>query len=589
MTARIVLVPSTGTGSGVGRFAAIVNIVPVLLLLLGGVSADDFASRATAAAAADAERSTGTGSSSSGSSGVSGSVYVIGDLHGDAYCAHHWVKQTGLIANLGDLPYRATDVIWDDTDSPNNHNNGDDDDVNVNVNTNNATASILQASQHWEWTDASSDLVFLGDYIDKGPTSLPTLTLVKALCERFPHHVTALLGNHELELLLDRDTTGNRGSDWGSDGALYFQMGYSAAHPRDYLDYLPPQDRTDPVTVELDTWVMTQLYRASLEIYAQNLEHSARMAPLSNPQSVIRYLNKDGHEHPLTLEEQQVVSDRLQVYQTHYLASFAPTTSLGQWLQTLPVVHVSPTVNTIFVHGGLRNHPLVLKQFQQGDSQTDVTTRINQMLANHTHPDKMHSFMQTTEGAVIYDMVTFRGNHKQQDGCGSLEASLKDINMSMSMSTTNVNNIKIKRLAVGHTPYDDIQIKCDGQLLALDSALGRWMRAVGNDYCMGDKSYSSSSIDSSTSDSNSKYTCEPIITTCEGQIVRLYKNDPKGKMDVIDSNGKTLQQHALFTPEPLKPLPLVSSPLTGTATSTGTGTTSSSTTQSSSNTNTDEL
>jgi len=424
------------------------------------------------------------------------SVFVIGDLHGDAYCGHHWVKQTKLIANLGSLPYKATDVIW-------------------NYNTNNATKSIIEASKHWEWNDPTTGLVFLGDYIDKGPTSMATLTLVKRLTERFPQYVTALLGNHEMELLLDRDTTGTR--KWGDDGALYFQMGYSATHPRDYLDYMPSELHN----ASLDGWVMQALYNASIEVYARNMEHSIRMAPLSNPQSAIRLLDH------LSAEEQQKVSDRLALYQDHYLNSFKSDTDLGKWLETRPLVHVAPQIQTLFVHGGLRNHPYIHDLLKSG-SVADIAN-INQVLANHISPDKLAKFMtEQMEGIVLYDMLVFRGNHGPT-GCQELKATLA------TLHKTNQTTRPIKRLAVGHTPYDDIQINCEGQFLALDSALGRWIRALGNDYCPGDQIYASK---------DSKYKCHKIETTCQGQIVRLYTGD---KLEVLNASGKIIKDHSLAT------------------------------------------
>ena len=48
-------------------------------------------------------------------------------------------------------------------------------------------------------------LVFMGDYVDKGPTAKQVVELVKDLTTTFPSKVTAILGNHELELLRDRD------------------------------------------------------------------------------------------------------------------------------------------------------------------------------------------------------------------------------------------------------------------------------------------------------------------------------------------------------------------------------------------------
>ena len=40
---------------------------------------------------------------------TSSSVYVIGDLHGDAICAISWVNRTGLIANLLSEDISSTD------------------------------------------------------------------------------------------------------------------------------------------------------------------------------------------------------------------------------------------------------------------------------------------------------------------------------------------------------------------------------------------------------------------------------------------------------------------------------------------------
>ena len=96
-------------------------------------------------------------------------IWAIGDLHGDALCAQHWVGRTGLVANLAQPP------------------------------------------SAWVWTDAAAHLVLMGDYIDKGPRSKQTLKLVRALTRRFPSQVTALMGNHELNLLVDRAREGGKG------------------------------------------------------------------------------------------------------------------------------------------------------------------------------------------------------------------------------------------------------------------------------------------------------------------------------------------------------------------------------------------
>ena len=107
------------------------------------------------------------------------SVHVIGDLHGDVLCAVSWVNRTGLIHNLFDPSLIS--------------------------NTSLSLHQRLNPSSEWSWADTKSTLVFMGDYVDKGPTSKQTIEFVRDLTLQFPDKVTTLLGNHELELLRDRD------------------------------------------------------------------------------------------------------------------------------------------------------------------------------------------------------------------------------------------------------------------------------------------------------------------------------------------------------------------------------------------------
>lgn len=46
-------------------------------------------------------------------------------------------------------------------------------------------------------TDPTTTLVFLGDYVDRGPDSAGVLAAVKDLCDAHPDQVVALRGNHE--------------------------------------------------------------------------------------------------------------------------------------------------------------------------------------------------------------------------------------------------------------------------------------------------------------------------------------------------------------------------------------------------------
>lgn len=67
----------------------------------------------------------------------------------------------------------------------------------------------LQAALHLIALDDNPDaqVIFLGDYIDRGPDSLGVLTTVKAECDRLGARAVALLGNHEVDFLewLDAD------------------------------------------------------------------------------------------------------------------------------------------------------------------------------------------------------------------------------------------------------------------------------------------------------------------------------------------------------------------------------------------------
>lgn len=56
---------------------------------------------------------------------------------------------------------------------------------------------LNQAIAHFEGLSEDTKLVFLGDYIDRGPSSLECLQVVKILQEKYPNRVTTLKGNHE--------------------------------------------------------------------------------------------------------------------------------------------------------------------------------------------------------------------------------------------------------------------------------------------------------------------------------------------------------------------------------------------------------
>lgn len=360
------------------------------------------------------------------------STWVVGDLHGDAECAEHWIKRTGLI---------------DEADGT--------------------------------WTDPTSHLVFVGDYVDKGPTSKQVVELVKQLTEGYPSHVTALLGNHEMELLLDRDR--NRWDTWGGSG--FFGLAYASAHPAEYLNYIGREP------TEEDKAVVNALYKASVEVYGNGMHSQVYMAPpaLVGDKSILRFI--PDHMHTL-------VTERLREYQQAYLDAYRSDAELGTWLENRPVI--AQLNETIFVHGGISEHGKTLIEKLGVDG-------INALFAKNSHDGRLGDFIEKTrEGQIIYDLLTFRGNH-QEGACPYLPQLLPE---------------GASRLGVGHTPGDSVRMMCDDNFLALDASLGRWFRNSGNEYCPGHE----------ISSSNGRYMCNEINEQCEGQIVKLTAD---GKVEMI--------------------------------------------------------
>ncbi len=58
---------------------------------------------------------------------------------------------------------------------------------------------LAQIARHA--SDRPYRLVFLGDYIDRGPDSASVIDTVRDLQDRWPDRVTCLMGNHEAMLL----------------------------------------------------------------------------------------------------------------------------------------------------------------------------------------------------------------------------------------------------------------------------------------------------------------------------------------------------------------------------------------------------
>jgi hypothetical protein len=184
-----------------------------------------------------------------------------------------------------------------------------------------------------------------------------------------------------------------------------------------------------------------------------------------------------------------LISERLTEYQEAYLQAFASNATLGQWVESLKVAHIEQ--GTLFTHGGL--HPVFVEEIlKQGG-----VDALNTLVRQHTSTDKFVPFLETHTGQIVYHMLVYRGNHDESNDCGGLAPMLESLG--------------VKRLAVGHTPDEDVRSLCDDTFWALDSLLGRWIRTSGNMYCPMEERVSQ----------NGRFVCDPIPSECEGQVVKI--------------------------------------------------------------------
>jgi len=95
-------------------------------------------------------------------------IYFIGDLHGDVGCARQWVERTGAVDFGNDhfassSSYSSFTSASSSSTSPESASTAD---------SSTASAFVSPDSSLWRWTGGEhSALVFLGDFVDKGPDS----------------------------------------------------------------------------------------------------------------------------------------------------------------------------------------------------------------------------------------------------------------------------------------------------------------------------------------------------------------------------------------------------------------------------------
>ena len=372
-------------------------------------------------------------------------VYVIGDLHGDVGCAEYWVERLGL-------------VTISSSSSSSSHQD---------------KIKKREQQQQQQWLKPNASLVFMGDYCDKGPYSYQTMQFVKSLTDAFPDRVTALMGNHEMELLRDRHN---------ETAVKYMQLAYSSLHPQEYLNFLERD------VEETDYYVVDLLLNASLEVYARRWYQSILLAPkVDKQQDSRRYAITELFDETL----RPLVQERLAEYQNAYLKAFASNTTLGQWVESLKVAHVENGV--LFTHGGIS------RGTAEQINKVGGVDELNKLVRKYSNDQAFGPFLKNSpEGKAVYEMLVYRGNHKT-GACEELDQILNELN--------------VERLAVGHTPGENVRSLCSDKFLALDSLLGRWIRTSGNFYCDTKKRISQ----------DGNFVCNDLVQTCEGQVVKITK------------------------------------------------------------------
>eukprot|EP00927_Polykrikos_kofoidii_P059482 TRINITY_DN54632_c0_g1_i1.p1 TRINITY_DN54632_c0_g1~~TRINITY_DN54632_c0_g1_i1.p1 ORF type:complete len:482 (+),score=38.71 TRINITY_DN54632_c0_g1_i1:71-1516(+) len=361
-------------------------------------------------------------------------AFVIGDLHADVHCAKQWVRQSGLV----DL-------------------------------------------STWTWVGGSRQaLVFMGDYVDKGPHGRQVLEFVRNLTVSFPHHVLAMLGNHDLYLLFDALFY-----DGASQlmGAPVRDFVYAFTHPEEYLNWIPPgRGHINDTAI-----VLPALYDALQSVYERNAMAHVMLSARRGSRNLFTGVQPFNQDPNLA----QQVQRRLREFQA-FMSRGLIETGLAQWLASLPIVAV--VGGALIVHGGLPSADLLalVSDRPSGSSEaslpqlleratTEAFTRAfgSNMVAPNSVRERLQTMMGSSGSAeLVHEAVTYRGffDTKSRSGpsaCEEVRAVLKHLQRDSG----------VELVVVGHTPEDTVRISCGGRLGAVDSSLSRYFRAYGNLYC----------------------------------------------------------------------------------------------------------
>jgi len=405
-------------------------------------------------------------------------IYFIGDLHGDVDCARAWVEKTHLV-NLTSYP--------------------------------------------WSWTGSNSDaIVFLGDYVDKGSKSRAVLEFIRALEESFPSHILAIMGNHDLYMLID--TMMHPYFHSYPMGQPVHDFTYSFVHPEEYVEsgWSPSRDDDDEI--------MTALHKALQHVYTKELHGSMFIcteenSKCSDPKDDVFQNTPFFRKHP---DLAQRVQERVNLWRKEYAQGLVDS-SLIHWLSRRPIVAI--VGDALVVHGGV---PSNIFTYLKSTIDTTKLVSVDDLLHHSVNSPLQHfwnTYGESIDQAfslnhtipdvplqIALELVNYRGYFHRHRGCKEVSYVLNEF-----------ESLGIHRVVVGHTPHSTSNEKCSGRLLAADSSLSRSFRAYGNFYCP---------IDGKFRDDNSMHVDElgedclmEMNAHCEGSIRRISRKSVGDEWD----------------------------------------------------------
>ena len=384
-------------------------------------------------------------------------MWFVGDLHGDDECAKAWLTATGTVAFDGSTP---------------------------------------------RWTGSEDEaIIFMGDYVDKGVRSRQSLELMRSLTDALPDQVVAVVGNHDLFALLDASLTPSSSRPMGT---VVAEFSYAFAHPQSYIESGWSPKRAD------DEELLGALLSALEFVYAHHGEgRVALRSDAERPLKMNRFIDIFASGETIGMGVPPFGDDaalakrtreRLATWEREWAAGFLES-GLAAWLQRRPIVAV--VGDAVVAHAGLQIGLLDAEvralAAERGLSHLDALHAATnerfwawcaRNIANATVPFSVTADFDD-ELHLVSDAVQHRGYFKSHGGpgCDEVSAVLAFLNANASATkkgeegAAKQNSTVLRRIVVGHTPEDDVQLLCDGALVAADSALSRPFRANGNYYC----------------------------------------------------------------------------------------------------------